>query len=144
MRAGIRWLAAALCASATVAVAHHSVAAYDLSRAVNASGTVKEFFWTSPHSFLELMVSTSSGGTELWTLETGTPNSNARAGWRKDSIKPGDRIQVTFSPIKNGSLHGLLRTLVLPDGKVLRGDGESIAKSVKPADGAPSDQPGNN
>jgi len=144
VRTGIRLLAAMLGASATVALAHHSVAAYDLSRVVEKSGTVKEFFWTSPHSFLELVVPISSGGTELWTLETGTPNSNARAGWRKDSIKPGDRIKVTFSPIKNGTFHGLLRTLVLPDGKVLRGDGESIAKSVKPADVASSDQPGNN
>jgi hypothetical protein len=145
VRVGIRWLAAALCAlNATAALSHHSVAAYDLSRAVDTSGTVKEFFWTSPHSFLEVVVPTSSGGTELWTFETGTPNSNARAGWRKDSIKPGDRIRVTFIPSKDGSLHGLLRTLVLPDGKVLRGDGESIAKSVKPADPASSDQPVNN
>lgn len=144
MRAGVRWFAAPLCAfGATAALAHHSIAAYDLSRSLETSGTVKEFFWTSPHSFLEMVVPTSSGGTDVWTIETGTPNSNARAGWRKDSIKAGDRIQVTLIPSKDGSLHGLLRTLVLPDGKVLRGDGESIAKTAKPADAAANDKPGN-
>jgi uncharacterized protein DUF6152 len=51
--------ALAACASALPALAHHSFAMFDSDKTLTMTGTVKEFEWTNPHSWLRVMVEES-------------------------------------------------------------------------------------
>ena len=113
-------IAAAVAASglAAPAFAHHSFAMFDSSKQVTLVGTVKEFQWTNPHTWVQLNVPTSGKVVE-WSIEGGSPNGLARRGWKSSSLKPGDKVTIVVSPMKDGSNGGSLKTVTLADGKVL-------------------------
>jgi hypothetical protein len=87
------------------ATAHHSFPAqYDINQSVELSGTVTEVQWTNPHIFIMVdVVDEESGETVNWILELGGPNTLLRLGWKRDSLKMDDRIQVEGSLARNGS-----------------------------------------
>ncbi len=70
--------------------AHHSFAMFDSAKAMTIAGTVKEFEWTNPHSWIHMIVADTSGKAVNWSVELGSPTENARRGWKADSVKPGD------------------------------------------------------
>ena len=105
-------------ALAAPAVAHHSFAMFDAEQTVTLQGTVKEFEWTNPHSWLHIMVSDAATGQQgVWALELSSPARLKRMGMSADSVKPGDAISVTFHPLKDGARGGQFLQAVLPDGK---------------------------
>jgi hypothetical protein len=104
---------------AVTAYAHHSAAGIDQTKTVTQEGIVKQFKWANPHSWLEIEVPNSKGGTELWNLEMNPPSFLVRAGWKSTTVKPGDKIKFTARPFKNGDPGGLFVNVTLPDGKVL-------------------------
>ena len=83
------------------AYAHHSFAMFDNTKDVVLEGTVKEFQWTNPHTWTQVMVD----GIE-WSIEGGSPNGLKRSGWTKTSMKPGDKIVMTIHPLKDGTPGG--------------------------------------
>ena len=83
------------------AYAHHSFAMFDNTKDVVLEGTVKEFQWTNPHTWTQVMVN----GVE-WSVEGGSPNGLKRSGWNKNSMKPGDKIVMTIHPLKDGTAGG--------------------------------------
>jgi len=97
--------AGAVAVSAAPAVAHHSFAMFDNTKNISLTGTVKEFEWVNPHSWIHLMVKNDAGATEEWAFEMGSPGQLAAGGIKSDSIKTGDIITVTARPMKDGS-HG--------------------------------------
>lgn len=110
--------------------AHHSTAEFDYTKTVQISGEVKEVQWTNPHSYLQILVATPDGTSlEQWGVEIGAPTINVRLGWRKDSVKPGDKITLTISPARDGRKFGTLRFLTFPDGRRLDGVANSISKN---------------
>lgn len=109
--------------AALPALAHHSTAAYDSAKPITLKGGVKAFHWKNPHIFIILDVTDSNGASIEWIVECGTPNINARNGWKRDSIKPGDRITAQVNPARDGSRDGQARTITLPDGTVLQAPG---------------------
>jgi hypothetical protein len=109
----MKWTSIALGAALTATVAgsasaHHSFATFDGKRLVVVDGTVKEFQWANPHSWIELTVKDASGKDVEWSIEGGSPSVLVRQGWRRTSIKPGDKAQVTIHPMKDGSPGGAL------------------------------------
>jgi hypothetical protein len=122
----IRIMALGLMAAAMAAepaFAHHSFQMFDLEKRIPITGTVKEFQWTNPHSFVELMVVDAAGKEHQWSFETQAPGVLRRRGWRYNSIMPGDKITVEMSPLKSGEYGGYLRSLTRADGKVLKPTG---------------------
>jgi hypothetical protein len=110
--------AAAVTALVTPAPAHHSFAMFDADRTVTLQGTVKEFEWTNPHSWLHIMVRDEATGQQsVWALELSSPARLKRMGMSADSVKPGDAVSVTFHPLKDGARGGQFLQAVLPDGK---------------------------
>jgi hypothetical protein len=101
------------------ASAHHSYASFDMNKTMKVSGVVKEFHWTNPHSFIVLVVTDSAGRTNEEILEANGPGYLARQGWKRESIKPGDKITATVHPLRDGSPGGDLMDVTLPSGKVL-------------------------
>ena len=118
MRTGIQLFASGiLAATCGQAQAHHSGAMFDQARQVELTGTVREFQWVNPHVFIQLMAKDERGRDVEWSLEMTAPVHLQRLGWRKSSLKPGDRITVTFHPLRNGAPGGNLLAAVGPDGK---------------------------
>ncbi|MCL2430487.1 MAG: DUF6152 family protein [Alphaproteobacteria bacterium] len=97
---------AMLVAFASAAVAHHSFAMFDQEHPMEVVGTVKEFKYTSPHSFIILEVKDKDGNAELWNLEGGSPSAIARDGWNAKSVKPGDVVRITIEPLRSGAPGG--------------------------------------
>jgi len=93
--------------------AHHSFAKYDLQKTVTITGTVKEFQWTNPHSWMEVVVENAQGRSDTWSLEMSAVSVLARTGWKPDSVKPGDRITVLVRPLRDGSPGGSLVTATI-------------------------------
>jgi hypothetical protein len=101
------------------AQAHHSLAMFDRTTPQTLEGTVKDFEWTNPHCRLWMMVQDKTGEAQLWGIEGSAVSMLGRAGWSRKSINPGDRVQVTFFPLKDGRHGGFFYQVVFPDGKTL-------------------------
>lgn len=104
---------------AAPAVAHHSYAMFDAEKTVTLEGTVKQFQWTNPHSWIYLTASDASGQSGDWAIELGAPNGLARQGWAPKSLTAGMKIKAVIHPLKDGKAGGQLVSLTLPDGKQL-------------------------
>ena len=90
------------------ALAHHAFAMFDTNREVMLDGTVKEFQWTNPHTWVQLLVKDSAGKEVEWSIEGSSPNNLARFGWTRNSLKSGDHVQAVVHPLKDGSIGGSL------------------------------------
>ena len=97
--------AIALAATATGAQAHHSYAMFDRSKTVALNGTVKQFQWTNPHSWIQVVVAGDSGSEE-WSVEMGSPFELTRVGWNPSMLKAGDKVIIQVHPTKDGTKGG--------------------------------------
>jgi hypothetical protein len=112
--------AALLFAVAAPAFAHHSDAMFASDKEVVLNGTVKEFQYTNPHSWIQLMVAGEAGAQPVeWSIETGAPIVLLRAGIKPTALKPGDRITLRAHPLKDGSAGGSLMDIKKEDGTTL-------------------------
>ena len=113
-------LAAALLAMSGVAMAHHSPAAFDRSKEVKLSGTVKAFKWQNPHTYIEVDVKGARGAVETWVVELTSPTYLIRAGWKNNTIKPGDQVTVVGNPVRDPAVKSaIFLSLTLADGRTL-------------------------
>jgi uncharacterized protein DUF6152 len=103
----------------SVASAHHSAAGIDRTKSVVLTGTVKQFGWTNPHSWMEVDVPDQKGGTTTWKVEMTSPAYLVRAGWKSTTLKQGDEVKVTVRPLRDGSPGGLFVSVLLADGRTL-------------------------
>ena len=103
--------------------AHHSHAYYADSGELVLEGTVQEFDWRNPHSWIKVLVRDEGSGEVIeWAFEGRSPGELSRQGWSPDSLAPGDEVAVRFRPLRNGGNGGLLRGVTLADGTVLLDD----------------------
>ena len=122
-----KMIAAALALAATVgaisgpALAHHSFAMFDQTKiSQEARVTVAEFRFTNPHSFVVLNVQEGDKVTR-YVFECSSVNMMSRAGWKFNTLKAGDKVDVTFHPLRNGKPGGMLKTIKVADGRTLSG-----------------------
>lgn len=102
------------------ALAHHSHAHYEPLTEVTISGTVTEFHWINPHSWVNISVVGEDGQAQEWALETdGGIGRLVRQRWTIDSMVPGDLIEATVKPLRDGSYGGLIQYIELSDGTIL-------------------------
>ncbi|MGE5721702.1 MAG: DUF6152 family protein [Sphingomonadales bacterium] len=118
---GNRWLApVAALAFAAPAAAHHSFAMFDMTKTVTVNGTIVEFKWTNPHAWMHVDIADPAGKVSTWAIEMTSPNNLVRSGWRRSSLKPGDKVSVQIHPLRNGKMGGSLVQVTLPGGQVLK------------------------
>jgi hypothetical protein len=98
------------------AAAHHSSTMYDHNKTVALQGVVKEFQWTNPHCWVQLLVS-GPDGAEEWSIQMGPPSYLYRDGWRRATLEPGDAIAVSVYPMVDGSRGGLWVSGARSDGR---------------------------
>jgi hypothetical protein len=102
--------------AASPTLAHHSYAAFDATRARTLEGTVKTFQWSNPHVVLKVFVQVAGrSDSQEWRIETSAPAILARFGWRRNSMKAGDRISVVCNGLRDGSPGCRLHTLTMLD-----------------------------
>ena len=121
-------IAIAAMLTASSALAHHSFAMFDQSKVVAVQGTVKDFRWTNPHVFIQLLVKNDQGVDEEWSIEMTSPEHLVRTGWKPGTLKPGDKITLNIHPLRDGNIKG---------GQYLNGTGPD-----GPLIGAPQPSPG--
>jgi hypothetical protein len=93
------------------AVAHHSFAMYDNGKLITIEGVVKELQWTNPHVWIQVLVPNAKGGQDEWSVECTSVNFMVRRGFSKNTIKAGDKISVTLTPLKDGSHGGAFKAV---------------------------------
>ena len=108
-------------------LAHHSFAMFDMNKDVTLNGTVVQFQWASPHTWLDIRVRGEDGRSIQWGLEMGAPNALYRRGWRQSSVKPGDKITAVLHPLRDGRHGGSVVAITLADGTRLSASGGSAA-----------------
>ena len=124
----------AVCVAAP-AFAHHSFAMFEREKYVSVTGTVKEYEWTNPHVWIHIMAPDAKGKAVEWGFEMQSIAQDSRAGWRADTVKPGDKITIEYHPLKDGTRGGKLTAAVLADGKRLGPPPPDGFLSVTPGDG---------
>jgi hypothetical protein len=121
-------IAAFCCCS--IAYAHHSFALFDRSRLLTLNGTVREWKWANPHTWLTVVVRKADGTDEDWALVGSSPNMMARWGWNAADIKAGDKVMVDIHPARDGKMIGELHTVFLAGGKVLADPGGQTGEGL--------------
>ena len=111
----VGWAALALAGPCS---AHHSFAMFDRTKSITLQGTVKEFQWTNPHCFIQVLVPSPDGPVE-WSIEMNSPGASYREGWRPGTLKAGDIVTVVVNPVRDGTHGGRLVSASDADGRSL-------------------------
>ncbi len=92
-------------AAALPALAHHSFdAEYDASKTATLTGIVTNVEWINPHAFISISFKDESGVTKDFKVELGPPYALTRGGWKRDTVKIGDKITMQDAALaKDGS-----------------------------------------
>ena len=102
--------------------AHHSAIAYDRNADVELTGTIREFQYTNPHSWLYVQVVDKTGQTVDWGFEAEGPSTLLRAGIKVSLLRPGEKVTVKGHPLKDGRPAAILVSVTKADGSVLSSD----------------------
>jgi Family of unknown function (DUF6152) len=112
-----------LAAGISSVAAHHSTTMFDHSKTVTIKGTIVELRWVNPHVTVTVNGSLNEGDAPAdWLMEMTSPGNLVRAGgWRRDAVKPGEKVEVVFSPLRDADKKGgaLKKITVLATGEVL-------------------------
>ena len=117
-------LSSAICAAGLLiapaaGLAHHSAAMFESAKTITVSGTVKEFEYVNPHSWLYVVVTDDMGEETLWGFEAEGPSALMRAGIKNNALQPGDLVTVTARPRRDGRPAGAWVSVTKADGTVL-------------------------
>ena len=104
--------------------AHHSLAGvYDMKKDMELSGAVDSVKFVNPHGSLTVAVKNPDGSSTNWVLTLGSATALAQRGIGKtgpNALHAGDNIKVKFLPARNGAPLGFLKTVIMPDGRVIQ------------------------
>ena len=107
-------------AGAQTLIAHHAGTMFDETRTTELTGTVKEFQFTNPHAWIQVMVETRPGeAPKEWSVEWGSPNQLSRQGIRPSTFKPGARVTMRIHPMRDGSAAGNFVAAKFDDGRTV-------------------------
>jgi len=121
----MRWRVTALAGLAALLVfgpaarAHHSNSSYQVDEIITLTGTVREWRWSNPHTWLIMSVIGADGVETEWAVEGRAPGILGRAGWDPKILEPGELVTVHASPSKDGSKVGIIARVTKADGTIL-------------------------
>lgn len=116
MRTLLRLLVLTALASGTVTSAHHSYSAtYDVRQEVTLDGTLVQFVYRNPHSFVHVQAADANGVPRRWAVEWAGTAQLGTQGVTRESLRVGDRIVVVGRPSRvTGDYRLLMVTLRRP------------------------------
>ena len=100
------------------AQAHHSYSMFDMNKTVQLDATVTRFKWQNPHAFIQVQVPVN-GETENWSIEMTSPNNLVQEGWKRTSLRTGDKVKLWVHPLRSGAKGGSYVGVQLADGSTL-------------------------
>ena len=104
--------------------AHHSLAGvYDMKKESEVSGSVEKVQFVNPHGSLTLAVKGADGTTKDWVFTLGSATALAQRGIGRtgpNALHAGDMISVKFIPARSGAPLGFLKSVTMPDGRVVQ------------------------
>jgi uncharacterized protein DUF6152 len=107
-RKGLLFIAAAALLSGVTAYAHHSQnAQYDIGRKVTLEGTMVQFQFRNPHSFLQVEAPDETGQVVRWSIEWGGSGQLTGQGVSRTTLKYGDVVTITANPSRTPNDHKL-------------------------------------
>ena len=121
---GVLAVAATVAAGIASVSAHHSTSMFDHSKTMTINGEVVELRWVNLHVSLSvngIVKERAEDGPAVWVMEMTSPGNLVRAGgWRRDAVKPGETVQVEFSPLRDSASKGgaLKKLTVVATGEV--------------------------
>jgi hypothetical protein len=86
---------------AAAAFPHHGTSQYAMSDELSLTGTVEEWTFRNPHSWLRLNVTGTDGAVTEWSIESAPPDYMARQGWSAESLERGEEVTILISPLRN-------------------------------------------
>src|SRR5687768_3655459 len=86
--------------------AHHSDAMFEREKVLELTGTIKEFQFTNPHTWIQLDVKNDKGELVEWSLEWGSPNQLGRQGVRPSSFPAATEVTIRTNPMRDGTPAG--------------------------------------
>ena len=116
--------------AAPVLLAHHSNAMYERDKVLEVAGTIREFQWTNPHTFIELTVD-GPGGPSNYSIEGPTPGVLRSQGWKFNTLKAGDKVTVKVHPLKSGRVGGALISVTKDGVTIQAGNATQTDKGYK-------------
>jgi hypothetical protein len=93
--------------------AHHGTAAYDQKQNISLKATITDFQFVNPHVQYFFDTKDDNGNVIHWNCEGTNPAMLARAGWTKDTLKPGDQVTLVVHPNKDPNIHVVLFVKVI-------------------------------
>lgn len=128
-------LGIALLGASAPAWVHHSGAMFDSAKEQTITGTITEFNWVNPHSSFKVSVKGADGADVVWAIEMNAPQNLVRQGWKRTTLKNGDKVSVVVHPLRDGAPGGSFVAITLADGTKLGGSGpgQSDAYPAQPA-----------
>jgi len=121
---GVFAVAGTVAAGIASVSAHHSTTMFDHSTTLTVNGEVVELRWVNPHVSLSVngvVKERAEDGPAVWVMEMTSPGNLVRAGgWRRDAVKPGEMVEVVFSPLRDSQRKGgaLKKLTVVVTGEV--------------------------
>ena len=82
--------------------AHHSGVMFDSTKEITVEGTVKEFQYTNPHSWLLVDVTNKDGSVTTWGFEAEGPTTLMQRRIRPSDFPFGTKVTITGNPMKDG------------------------------------------
>ncbi|SHN66790.1 DUF6152 family protein [Bradyrhizobium erythrophlei] len=118
----------ALALTAAPILAHHSFAMFDREHQIDLEGTVQEFRFVNPHTFINLVVKQDDASTVTWSLEGQSPAALVRGGWTSKTLKAGDELKMRIAPLRSGAPGGAWapNQIAFRDGRELDASQSSI------------------
>jgi hypothetical protein len=105
-------------------LAHHSLAGvYDMKKESEMSGSVASIKFSNPHGSMTLAVKNPDGTTTDWVFTLGSATALAQRGVAPhgpNALHAGDQVTVKYIPARNGSPLGFLKSVTMPDGRVVQ------------------------
>jgi hypothetical protein len=128
-------LAAALSFSvaAPPVFAHHSFGLFDMSKTAEVEGTIVKLEWSNPHCWLFLASGPSDTAPVNYGFEMTSVGEMTRRGWTKTSVKPGDKVKVTYHPVRDGRPAGYMMSVMTDTGKYIGRPPEGLNAPSPPA-----------
>jgi hypothetical protein len=95
-----------LTVGSSLTFAHHAFySVYDRDKVIKIEGTLKEFIWRNPHSFVRVEAPDDKGEIQSWVIEWAAPAQLSEKGVSSATLRPGDKVVVTGHPGRVAEIH---------------------------------------
>ncbi len=111
--------AMALAAISPLLAGHHGTSTYEMTTEIELKGTVKEWTFGNPHSWLWLTVAEPQKPLVEWSIESAPPNYLSQQGWSASTLKAGETLTALISPLKGEPRRGILLEVKRASGETL-------------------------